>query len=152
MGIGGAGAMGGASKLSVELWDWAGAMGGATPRGTGPFPSTSLSNTRISVAPGLAPEPALGEWFQVRGTSTATPRHTGEPVLKPRLATHVQVCLSVGSGLCQESPHPRGKGLSPQVLAQLAHWPLVWIFLFKVQTEILSNETSPSFIFNVLEQ
>lgn len=105
--------MGGASKLSVELWDWAGAMGGATPRGQGPFPSTSLSNTRIlSVAPGLAPEPNSGRWFsRSEGPPPPPPKgHTGERVLKPRLATHhSDVPVGWGGG-CAEFSTPRGKG------------------------------------------
>lgn len=75
------GRVGGRSqKFRVELWDWGGAMGGAASRGRGPFPSTSLSTSRILfVAPGLAPEPNPSLWevvFQIQGASTTPPEGT----------------------------------------------------------------------------
>ena len=135
-GSGWGGAVGGASKFRVELRDRGGAIGGATPRGQGPFPSTSLSNTRsLSVAPGLAPEPNPSLWevvFQIRAASTATHRgHTEECVLKPQLATHhSDVPVGWGGGRAKFST-PRRKGPeSTGVLAQLAHaLTSAWIFL-----------------------
>lgn len=108
--------MGGASKLSVELWDWARAMGGATPRGQGPFPSTSLSNTRIlSVAHRTCSWANSGRWFS-RSEDLPPPPQRAHREARPQApAGHpsFRCACRWGGGCAARSPHPRGKGLSP---------------------------------------